>query len=31
MNIFFLKLEKNLLINAAETPKKIANKIENNP
>ena len=28
---FFLKLDKNLLINAAAIPKKTANKIENSP
>ena len=28
---FFLKLEKNLLINAAPTPNVTANKIENKP
>ena len=28
---FFLKLEINLLINAAPTPKRTANKIENSP
>ena len=31
LKYFFFKLEKNLLINAAPTPKIIANIIENSP
>ena len=31
LKYFFLKFEKNLLINAAPIPKRTANIIENNP